>query len=110
MINEKRVLESFLDYIQIDSETYEEGNFAKRLEKDLIDAGLEVEFDNSGETLEIKPIPKVCIQFVIAVAILIAAKVSVEWCPAINTSPAPIKINPKFPIIMGRAMFNNSFA
>lgn len=51
MINEKRVLESFLDYIQIDSETYEEGNFAKRLEKDLIDAGLEVEFDNSGEKI-----------------------------------------------------------
>ncbi len=49
MINEKRVLESFLDYIQIDSETYEEGNFAKRLEKDLIEFGLEVEFDNSGE-------------------------------------------------------------
>ena len=44
MINEKRVLESFLDYIQIDSETYEEGNFAKRLEKDLMEAGLEVEF------------------------------------------------------------------
>ena len=29
MINEKRVLESFLDYIQIDSETYEEGNLLK---------------------------------------------------------------------------------
>lgn len=45
----KKSFRKFLDYIQIDSETYEEGNFAKRLEKDLMEAGLEVEFDKSGE-------------------------------------------------------------
>ena len=66
--------------------------------------------DSMGDTLAISPIPKVIIQFVIAVAILIAARVSVECLPAIRTSPAPINIKPKFPIIMGRAMFNNSFA
>ena len=36
MINEKRVLESFLDYIQIDRHTNDEGNFATRLEMDLM--------------------------------------------------------------------------
>ena len=36
--------------------------------------------------LEIKPIPKVKMQFNIAVAILIAAKVSVECLPATTTS------------------------
>ena len=67
-------------------------------------------FDKIGDTLAISPIPKVIIQLVIAVAILIEARVSVECLPATSTSPAPIKIKPKFPIIMGRAMFKSSFA
>lgn len=49
MINKERVLERFLQYIQIDSESYNEGEFAKRLHKDLEKLGFEVEFDNAGE-------------------------------------------------------------
>ncbi len=49
MINEKRVLERFLEYIQIDSPTKEEGEFAAFLEKELIKLGLEVYMDDVGE-------------------------------------------------------------
>lgn len=48
MINKDRVLKRFLEYIQIDSESYSEGVFAERLTKDLKELGLEVEFDNAG--------------------------------------------------------------
>lgn len=51
MINKDRVLKRFLEYIQIDSESYSEGEFARRLEKDLCEIGLKVEFDNAGETV-----------------------------------------------------------
>lgn len=49
MINEKRVLERFLEYIQIDSPTKEEGEFAAFLEKELLKLGLEVYMDDAGE-------------------------------------------------------------
>ena len=58
--------------------------------------------------LEIKPIPKVKMQFNIAVAILIAAKVSVECLHATTTSPTPIKMKPKFPMIIGAAIVKSS--
>ena len=38
---------------------------------------------------------------IIAVAILTAANVEVECLPATTTSPTPIKINPRFPKIIG---------
>lgn len=49
MINEKRILEKFLEYVQIDSPTKEELEFAKVLMKDLEQLGFEVEMDNAGE-------------------------------------------------------------
>lgn len=51
MINEERVLKRFLEYVQIGSESYNEGDFAKVLAKDLSDIGLEVEIDNAGEVV-----------------------------------------------------------
>ncbi|ATD55368.1 M20/M25/M40 family metallo-hydrolase [Clostridium chauvoei] len=52
MINKDRVLKRFLDYVQIDSESYKEGTFAKRLAKDLEELGLEVEFDKAYEVVK----------------------------------------------------------
>lgn len=49
MINNERVLKRFLDYVQIDSESYNEKELALRLERDLKEIGLEVEFDNADE-------------------------------------------------------------
>lgn len=49
MINEERVLKRFLKYVQIDSESYNERQFARVLSDELIDIGLEVEIDNSGD-------------------------------------------------------------
>lgn len=51
MINEERVLKRFLEYVQIDSESYNEGDFAKALSQDLMNIGLEVEIDNAGEVV-----------------------------------------------------------
>ena len=55
------------------------------------------------------PIPIITMQFIIAVAILTEANVSVECLPATITSPTPIKINPKLPSIIGKAIFKMSF-
>ncbi len=49
MINEKRVLERFLEYVQIDSPTKEELNFANFLKDEMIRLGLEVYMDDAGE-------------------------------------------------------------
>lgn len=49
MINEKRLLERFLKYVQIDSPTKEELEFALVLKKELEDLGLEVTMDDAGE-------------------------------------------------------------
>lgn len=51
MINEERVLKRFLEYVQIDSESKNEKEFAQRLVKDLEEIGLEVRQDNAGETI-----------------------------------------------------------
>ena len=51
MISKERVLERFLKYIQIDSESYSEGQFAKVLKEELEILGFEVEFDNAGEVV-----------------------------------------------------------
>ncbi|MGL4772953.1 MAG: M20/M25/M40 family metallo-hydrolase [Clostridium sp.] len=50
MIKEERVLNRFLDYVKIDSESYDEKSFGERVVKDLEAIGVECEVDNSGET------------------------------------------------------------
>lgn len=51
MIKKERVLQRFLDYVQIDSESKNEKNFADRLVSDLTELGLEVYRDNSNESI-----------------------------------------------------------
>ncbi len=49
MINEKRLLERFLAYVQIDSPTKQERKFADYLMNELREIGLDVYMDNAGE-------------------------------------------------------------
>ncbi|WP_082233907.1 M20/M25/M40 family metallo-hydrolase [Halobacillus massiliensis] len=51
-INKKRVLEEFLELVQIDSETKDEGNIAKVLTKKFEDLGLEVLEDDAESVTE----------------------------------------------------------
>lgn len=49
MINEKRLLERFLEYIQIDSPTKHERKFAEHLMSEMKNMGIEVYMDDAGE-------------------------------------------------------------
>ena len=49
MINEKRLLNRFLEYVQIDSPTKEELEFANFIKAELLELGLEVYMDDAGE-------------------------------------------------------------
>lgn len=49
VINRDRIVEAFLKYVQIDSPTKKEGNFARFISKELEDLGLEVYIDGAGE-------------------------------------------------------------
>ena len=49
MINEKRLLDNFLEYVQIDSETKNEKNMCDRMVADLQALGFEVQTDKAGE-------------------------------------------------------------
>ena len=49
MINEKRLLDRFLQYIQIDSPTKQEREFADFLKNEMEKIGLEVYMDDAGE-------------------------------------------------------------
>ena len=49
MINKERLLSTFLDYVQIDSESTHEGAIAARVAEDLKAIGCQVYVDNSGE-------------------------------------------------------------
>lgn len=51
MDKQERVIERFLEYVQIDSPTREEADFKERLKKDLEELGLEVYEDNAGEVV-----------------------------------------------------------
>lgn len=51
MVNQERIVESFLKYVQIDSTTREEGEFAKLIEAELKELGLEVYIDGAGEVV-----------------------------------------------------------
>lgn len=50
MINEKRLLDQFFEFVQIDSESGNEKAMGERLVKELESLGLEVWTDNAGET------------------------------------------------------------
>ena len=50
-MKQERVIERFLEYVQIDSPTKEEAAFRDRLKKDLEELGLEVYEDNAGEEI-----------------------------------------------------------
>lgn len=49
MINKERIVEQFIKYVQIDSETKNEKAFADFILKELKDLGLDVHMDNAGE-------------------------------------------------------------
>lgn len=49
MVNQERIVESFLKYVQIDSTTRDEAEFAALIKKELSDLGLEVYIDGAGE-------------------------------------------------------------
>lgn len=49
MINEKRILDNFLKYVQIDSPTKEERDFAEFLMEKMKSLGMEVKMDNAGD-------------------------------------------------------------
>ncbi len=49
MINKDRLLERFLTYVQIDSPTKEERDFAEFLMKEMKDLGLDVHMDDAGD-------------------------------------------------------------
>lgn len=51
MVNRDRIVKEFMDYVQIDSLTRKEGNFAKFIRKKLEELGLEVTVDNAGEKI-----------------------------------------------------------
>lgn len=51
MIHAQRLLDSFLEYVQIDSETGCERDMAKHLEKELIQLGCQVSYDDAGEKI-----------------------------------------------------------
>lgn len=51
MVNRERVVEEFIKYVQIDSETRSEGDFAKFIADELTKLGLEVKYDNAGEKI-----------------------------------------------------------
>ena len=48
MINEKRLVDSFLRYVQIDSESGQEGEFAAALQNELKEMGIEARKDEAG--------------------------------------------------------------
>lgn len=52
MINEKRLLDRFLKYVQIDSPTKYEREFADYLQKEMKEMGLEVYMDDAGEKVD----------------------------------------------------------
>ncbi len=51
MINEDRLIKSFMEYVQIDSETKNENKVAERIIKDLNDLGFDTYTDKAGEKL-----------------------------------------------------------
>lgn len=50
-MNEKRLIQRFMTYVGIDSETLSEGVFSRHLADELAAMGLEVSFDNAGAVI-----------------------------------------------------------
>ncbi|MGL4655688.1 MAG: M20/M25/M40 family metallo-hydrolase [Sarcina sp.] len=50
-MSKERLINRFLEYVQIDSESYNEKDFATRIYDDLKDLGFEVVYDNVGKEL-----------------------------------------------------------
>ena len=48
-MNEKRLMDTFFEYVQINSETRNEREMCERVKKDLEDLGLRVDVDEIGE-------------------------------------------------------------
>ncbi len=51
MVNKERMLNTFMEYVRIDSETKNEKAIGERIIKDLKDLGLETYTDRAGEKL-----------------------------------------------------------
>ena len=51
MTNRERLINRFIEYVKIDSESYCEKDFADRLFSDLEEVGFEVNYDNCGEKI-----------------------------------------------------------
>ena len=51
MINQERLVNAFLEYVQISSPTKKEGEFARHITKILTEIGFEVTVDDAGEKL-----------------------------------------------------------
>lgn len=51
MINQERLIDTFLTYVKIDSESLEEKDFAEKVAADFKELGAEVSFDNAGEII-----------------------------------------------------------
>jgi len=51
MINQERLVKHFLEYVQIDSESRNELNFAKHIEDELVSLGFEVTYDDVGKKI-----------------------------------------------------------
>lgn len=50
MINEKRIIDTFLEYVQVDSETFDEGKMSELLFETLKELGLDVRMETSGQS------------------------------------------------------------
>jgi len=51
MVRKERLIQRFMDYVQIDSETRSEGRFAETMKRELEQLGLDVIFDHAGEVV-----------------------------------------------------------
>lgn len=51
MTNKQRLIDRFLEYVKIDSESFSEKDFAKRVFSDLEALGFEVSYDDAGEKI-----------------------------------------------------------
>ena len=51
MINEKRLLDTFIEYVKVDSESGSEGEIGKKIAAHLKRLGCEVEIDDAGSKI-----------------------------------------------------------
>ena len=51
MVNQERIVQRFMNYVRIGSETHFEGEMSRYLAQELRDLGFEVYVDNCGEKI-----------------------------------------------------------